>query len=375
MASRPQSGIRRSTSPLRSTTNPVRSASAASGATATSTWSVPGTSTVGGTETVARTDRWRRTLAVHVPTPPPASSSVTALVVTAPSASRPSERPVGRAVRSGASAAATSTSPAPPRIGSAALSPSSTGRAVVTSADFTCATVQLGWRCRSSAAAPATCGAAMLVPELPSKPPGHRREDARRPAPRRPASGAARAGSARRRRSEASRGTLSSVTAATVIASAALPGDVSEPVAEVVVVVARGHHGHDAGGGGGVERERDDVARRLDLRLAEREVDHVHPVARRPPRSRRRARARCRPGPTPGIGRDRQRLVVPDVGARGDARDTVRPPTPRRGLPAAIPATCVPWPDCAGLERLRASPDVRASARRGRRARRSPSRS
>src|SRR5215217_2183077 len=37
--------------------------------------------------------------------------------------------------------------------------------AVCASEDFTCATVQLGWRWTSSAAAPATCGDAMLVPE------------------------------------------------------------------------------------------------------------------------------------------------------------------------------------------------------------------
>src|SRR5512135_1678419 len=41
---------------------------------------------------------------------------------------------------------------------------SRTGRPVDSSADLICATVQLGCRSRSSAAAPATCGAAMLVP-------------------------------------------------------------------------------------------------------------------------------------------------------------------------------------------------------------------
>ena len=37
--------------------------------------------------------------------------------------------------------------------------------AVVISADLICAGVQLGWSCLSSAAEPATCGVAMLVPE------------------------------------------------------------------------------------------------------------------------------------------------------------------------------------------------------------------
>src|SRR6266511_4576958 len=47
-----------------------------------------------------------------------------------------------------------------------------TGRPVWTSADLTSATVQPGWRWRSSAAPPATCGAAMLVPSQESQPPG-----------------------------------------------------------------------------------------------------------------------------------------------------------------------------------------------------------
>ena len=42
--------------------------------------------------------------------------------------------------------------------------------AVVISADLTCAGVQLGCSCRSSAAEPATCGAAMLVPDAEPKP-------------------------------------------------------------------------------------------------------------------------------------------------------------------------------------------------------------
>ena len=39
-----------------------------------------------------------------------------------------------------------------------------TGAPVVISADLTCAGVQPGCRCSSTAAAPATCGADMLVP-------------------------------------------------------------------------------------------------------------------------------------------------------------------------------------------------------------------
>ena len=69
------------------------------------------------------------------------------------------------------------------------------------------------------------------------------------------------------------------LTAAAVIALAALPGDETVPSPKLVVVVPGGDHGHDAGVGCGVDRGDDEVAARLDLGLAEREVDHVHAVA------------------------------------------------------------------------------------------------
>ena len=49
-------------------------------------------------------------------------------------------------------------------------------------------------------------------------------------------------------------------------------------VAEVVEVVAGGDDRDHAGRRGGVDRLHDEVARRVDLGLAERQVDHVHPV-------------------------------------------------------------------------------------------------
>src|SRR5918992_5737369 len=58
--------------------------------------------------------------------------------------------------------------PAPCRAVVASLPPSKAGEAVSASADLTCATVQVGCRWVSSAAAPATWGAAMLVPEKPA---------------------------------------------------------------------------------------------------------------------------------------------------------------------------------------------------------------
>ena len=57
--------------------------------------------------------------------------------------------------------------------------------------------------------------------------------------------------------------------------------------AEVVAVVAGGDHRDDACGGDVVDRLDQRVVRRIDLRAAAGEVDHVHAVARRRPRTRR----------------------------------------------------------------------------------------
>ena len=76
-------------------------------------------------------------------------------------------------------------------------------------------------------------------------------------------------------------GVVPDVVAPTVIASGALPGEPTEPVTELLEVVAGRDHRHHAGGRGAIERERDEVARRLDLGLAEREVDDVHAVGDR----------------------------------------------------------------------------------------------
>ena len=66
--------------------------------------------------------------------------------------------------------------------------------------------------------------------------------------------------------------------AATVIARSEVPGEPTEPRPSTSIVVAGRDDRDDAGGGRVVERVRDGVARRLDLRLAEGEVDHVHAV-------------------------------------------------------------------------------------------------
>ena len=73
---------------------------------------------------------------------------------------------LGLEKKRGWSASASDTRPPPTKVGPATeSSPVSAGLPVVTSADLSSATDQVGWRCLSRAAAPATWGLAMLVPE------------------------------------------------------------------------------------------------------------------------------------------------------------------------------------------------------------------
>ena len=110
------------------------------------------------------------------------------------------------------------------------------------------------------------------------------------------------------------------VTAATVIACVGRAGRDQRAAAELVEVVPGRDDRDDAGRGGGVERERDEVARRLDLGLADREVDHVHAVGDRG-LDRGDDLGRVAVEADVRVGRDAERLVVADVGARSDARD------------------------------------------------------
>ena len=89
--------------------------------------------------------------------------------------------------------------------------------------------------------------------------------------------------------------------------------------AEIVVVVSGGDHRHYAGCGCGIERSCHDVAAGLDLRLAAREVDHVHPV-RDGGLDGGHDRGRVRVGAQPGARLD-EHLVVPEVRTWRDARD------------------------------------------------------
>ena len=106
----------------------------------------------------------------HVPAPPPASETTTALGLLPRRGSRSDRRTRARpdrGRRAVVGAAATLTRPAPSSVTGAscvcAVSPQA-GPAVDISADLTCCGVQFGWSSTRSAAAPATCGAAMLVP-------------------------------------------------------------------------------------------------------------------------------------------------------------------------------------------------------------------
>ena len=160
--------MRRRTGPRVRTTKPVSSRSAALGPTAARSVNVPGTVTEGGTVTVTPASRdCFATAAAHAPAPPPASASVTLREALRPRRSRPNDRSAGAAKTFGSSALGRSITPPPSRTVDASvvrLSSVNAGSPVRTSADLICSTVHLGWRSRSSAAAPATCGAAMLVP-------------------------------------------------------------------------------------------------------------------------------------------------------------------------------------------------------------------
>ena len=106
----------------------------------------------------------------HVPAPPPASvicRSVPRDAAPPVMSSSPSESDAGSVKTCGLSARATLISPAPSSVTGASCVRSvlpHAGPAVDISADLTCCVDHVGCRWTSSAAAPATCGAAMLVP-------------------------------------------------------------------------------------------------------------------------------------------------------------------------------------------------------------------
>ena len=191
--------------------------------------SAPGTTTSGATVAVVPAGAVSDSIvAAQGPAPPPASASVTALlrVVLAPTS--PNETAVGVGRTSGWSAAATSTSPAPARVVGETTPPTETGRAVTLRAAFTWSGVHSGCRWSSSATAPETWGAAMLVPDDVAHPSGS--------AERIDVPGATKSGLSRsetgvgpEEEKLAMPGAVPDVLAPTVIARVELPGDDNEP--------------------------------------------------------------------------------------------------------------------------------------------------
>ena len=226
--------MRRWTVPCVRSTNPVRSLSAALRVTETRTAKEPGTVTDAGTDTVtpcscAPTD------AAQAPAPPPASESLTVRAARPPRRRKPNERSVGAAKIFGSSARGRSMTPPPSRAGETSVVRwlvVNAGSPVRTSADLSCATVHDGCRSRRSAAPPATCGEAMLVPLRSAHRPRGCAERTLTP-------GAATSGlnwsetgvgPAEEKSATTSGGELRGlVTAAAVIARGAFPGEVTEP--------------------------------------------------------------------------------------------------------------------------------------------------
>src|SRR4051812_23602872 len=216
--------MRRTSAPRVRTTKPVTSLVDVPAVAVTE--SVPGTVTAGGTATEPLPDPGT-TDAVQAPAPPPASVSVTVWVADARAARRPNERPVGCAKSIGLSARTRVAIPPPSRSGSAPLPDAGRAASPVSVREaFTCATVHVGWRSRSRAAAPAMWGAAMLVPLRTPNDPGR---DERIWTPGAATSGFIASEIGVGPADEKSATTPFELTAATVIAPAAFPGEETEP--------------------------------------------------------------------------------------------------------------------------------------------------
>ena len=168
--------MRRVTVPRESTTKPVVSPCRALLAAVAWSESEPGTETLAGAETVVPpAAACVCTLTAQGPAPPPASVSETGTVAESPRWRNRNETSLGAAKTKGVSAAWRSIRPPPSRVGSTSwrcVESVQTGWPVITSADLTCAGVQVGCRWSRSAAPPATCGDAMLVPLKLSQPLG-----------------------------------------------------------------------------------------------------------------------------------------------------------------------------------------------------------
>ena len=163
-----QKGTRRTSAPRVRRTKPSASPSAASAATARVTPSVV-PAAAAGAESERVTPRsvvCGVTDAAQGAAPPPASVSASSVEVVVPRRTSPNESAVGSVKTSASSACGRSMRPPPSRSGESSVPEPAgcTGAPVDSSADLTCAGVHAGCRSFRSAAAAATCGAAMLVP-------------------------------------------------------------------------------------------------------------------------------------------------------------------------------------------------------------------
>ena len=151
-----------------------------------------------------------------------------------------------------------STVPPPSRVVSASCPPRSTGWPVWTSADLICCTDQDGCRWCRSAAAPATWGAAMLVPLKLAQSPSRRGTEESTSTP-----GAVTSGFIRRESGVGPLDEKEAICGAALLAlgrdrdrAVGAPGRGHRTGAELLEVVACSDNGHDAGGGSTVERAR-----------------------------------------------------------------------------------------------------------------------
>jgi hypothetical protein len=144
--------------------------------------------------------------------------------------SSPNENSDGWAKTSGWSARGSQIIPPPSRVGGTSRPPLPwTASPVETSADLTWATVQPGWRWSSTAAPPATCGAAMLVPSRNCHVPSCAGTDERMLTPGAVTSGLSSSETGDGPPDEKGAITPPLVAAATAIAFEAVAGDPTEP--------------------------------------------------------------------------------------------------------------------------------------------------
>ncbi len=314
---RNQYGMRRVTVPSLRTTKPIASPSAEPALTARS--SRPGTLTVAGTVIVALpTPVCGASETVHWPRRRPRRSASTDCAALLPVCRR-AERDVGRRGEDQRRVRGDEVDQPAALARHGSLAGEDRRLPVRTRADFNCATVQSGWRCLRSAAPPATCGAAMHVPLTTSRALARGTDDViSTPGALTSGFSSSEIGVGPPLENDANRQLLGDRCGRDRLGRAARGGDA--PVPEV------GENSFPAATAGTTPASAAALIavttrsrRRLDLRLAERQVDDVHAVAD----------GRLDPGGDLGrvpvqpevLGRNGQHLVVADICVRRDARE------------------------------------------------------